>query len=191
MYSEANRKLYHLLLTAVAPPKVDSTDPTSLVPKIARAIGVDRKSTAWLGAISHRKAIDDPKNKEPSWEQPRKRRFDALSPAEESHIEKFWEENTTPSPSERDVKRHRIGPGQYIRHQAHEQHKKTRALLADYNSENSDSTIGYGTFQRCKPFFVRPPCAQTCLCRYCENVRMPQKALHLNQKIFLDLDAER
>ena len=189
--SEANRKRYVFALTLVAPPPVRRPDPTSLVPKIARAIGVDPKSTAYLTAISLREAIDDPNNTEATWEIKRKERSDAFTPDQLILVERFWEDNTTPSPSERDRKKHRIGPKEYVYHQAHEQHKKTKALHGDYNNEHKDNKVCYGIFQACKPYYVRPPCAQTCLCRYCENLRLLQKALLLNRNIFLDLDAVR
>ena len=156
--SEANRKLYVFALTLIAPPPVYSTDPRSLKPKIARAIGVDPDSTAYLTAISLRQAIDDPKNKEPTWQVERKKRSDAFTPDQLILVERFWEDNTTPSPSERDRKKHRIGPKEYVYHQAHEQHKKTKALHGDYNNEHKDNKVCYGIFQACKPYYVRPPC---------------------------------
>lgn len=189
---EPNRKLYAFLLTVVAPPPAKfERDKTSLVPKFARAIGVDRKSSAWSAAIERRAAIDGFVNTEATWEVTRKRRRDAFTGALRSHVERFWEENTSPSPSERDLKRHRVGPKQYVVHQAHEQHKKTRALLKDYNDENPDDTVSYGMFQTLKPYYVRKACAQSCLCRYCENLRQLAKALKTYRKYFLDLDAER
>ena len=189
--SEANRKRYVFALTLVAPPKCRSTDPTSLVPKIARAFGLSPKSTAWETGINQRGAIDDPFNSEATWEITRKKRSDALSPATVSLVEKHWDESTTPSPSERDQKRHRIGPNKYVSHQIHEQHKKTRALLADYNTEHPENYVCYGIYQSLKPYYVRLPGVMTCLCRYCENIRQLQKALLLNRKLFLDLDAVR
>jgi len=190
--SEANRKLYCFLLTLVAPPPPKfERDKTSLVRSFAKAIGVDRKSSAWSAAIERRAAIDDFMNTPRTWEVYRKRRSDALTDAQRGAVERFWEENTTPSPSERDLKRHRVGRNQYVLHQAHEQHPKTRGLLEQYNKDNADDTVSYGTFQMLKPFYVRKAGAQSCLCRYCENLRQLFKALVLNRKIFLDLDAER
>ena len=111
------------------------------MPKIARALGLSPDSTAYQTGINQREAIDDPLNSGATWEVIRKQRSDALSPATVSPVEKHWDEITTPSPSEKDRKRHRVGPNKYIDHQAHEQHKKTRALLADYNKEHPDNYV--------------------------------------------------
>ena len=61
----------------------------------------------------------------------RKQRSDITSPAVVALIEKFWHDNTTASPSERDVRRVRVGRAKYEFHQTHFQYKKVSGVWRD------------------------------------------------------------
>ena len=56
---ELNRKLYNFALKLVAPPPPENPrDPTSLVSKIARLLGLRAKSPAWRRAVEDRRTLD-------------------------------------------------------------------------------------------------------------------------------------
>ena len=61
----------------------------------------------------------------------RKQRSDITPPAVVALIEKFWHDNTTASPSERDVRRVRVVRAKYDFHQTHFQHKKVSGVWRD------------------------------------------------------------
>ena len=257
--SETTRKLYRFALKLVAPvrPK-NSKAPTSLVPKIARLLGIRHTSPVWQEAIDERKDLDDKAlelmelgipvtrarssetdaiealrvatSKEYASEDARTQalttaqgaveaatavykkaraatdavlakvswlpaaraqRKDAFPAEWGAAVERFWADETTPDPSEKAVRRRRTGPNVYATHQTHYQWDKTRDLLKKFRNLYEHIKVSYGVFQRLKPFFVKRGSQNTCMCRYCENLRQMMRALQSNRDLFNCLSLKR
>jgi hypothetical protein len=121
----------------------------------------------------------------------RSTRKDAFSPELRALIEKEWHDETAPDPSERAVRRQRVGRGQYIYHQAHQQFKKTYDMLSSFLSKHPHIKCSRGMWQLFKPFYVIRQKQNTCECRYCENMRQFHKALVTNRNVFDCLSIDR
>ena len=74
-----------------------------------------------------------------------------------------------PTGNKSDIKRERLGPNIYTSHMAQVVEKTQTDAYLDFVAKYPDIKIGQRTFDKLKPFFVRPASEKdrnTCCCRY-------------------------
>ena len=74
-----------------------------------------------------------------------------------------------PTGNKSDIKRERLGPNIYASHMAQVIEKTQIDAYIDFVAKYPDIKIGQRTFDKLKPFFVRPASGKdrnTCCCRY-------------------------
>ena len=136
--------------------------------KLARQLGVSVKTISG-GQRLRTKILTSSKS---CWEHTkRKGRSDGIKEEQKSAIYNFWisPQVSRPTGNKRDVKRHRIGPKTYLSHSIHILEKTQTEAYTDFKDLNPDLKISQRTFEKYKPFFVKPVRVKdkcTCCCRY-------------------------
>ena len=136
--------------------------------KLARQLGVSVKTISG-GQRLRTKILTSSKS---CWEHTkRKGRSDGITEEQKSAIYNFWisPQVSRPTGNKRDVKRHRIGPKTYLSHSIHILEKTQTEAYTDFKVLNPDLKISQRTFEKYKPFFVKPVRVKdkcTCCCRY-------------------------
>jgi len=102
----------------------------------------------------------------------RKKRRDALPQAVIDTVLCWWEEETRVSPCKKDVRRKRIGAIEYISHATHWLEESQLDLYTRFKLVHDPIDIGYTSFRRLKPYFVRRlRDFNTCCCKHHQEMQ--------------------
>lgn len=135
---------------------------------LAKVLGVKRRT---LTAGSRLRA-HIMKSESSSWRLTlKKNRNNNIPDAHKRVAYDFWlnSGNSRPTGNKKDVKRERLDTRVYVSHMSHVLEKSQTDIYYDFCKENPDIKMSQRTFERLKPFFVRPVKSadrNTCLCRY-------------------------
>ena len=94
-------------------------------------------------------------------------------------------DQTAQSPNECDQVRRWVRHGKFDEHPIHRLYTTRLKLYEKFVAAHPDVKIGYATFKRLIPWYVRTGKRDTCLCGVCENMRLVLKSFNDLKAIFL------
>ena len=178
-YTSAGRVAYNAIRGA-AVSAIPHHPERGLYAGVADALGIPHQKIG--AAIEINKRAHDAKVSENCvvmLDPSRKERSDTLPPTTVAAIQLFWAENTRPSPDMKPIAKLTLDNGDEIMHGVHWQEKGLADLYDEYCA-TENPTVGKEKFRQLKPYFVRDPTQQSCLCPDCtvmKNLLEPYRGL--------------
>ena len=163
---------------------VGSGSTSSLQNEIGDLLGIKYKNREYRNAVKWQKMINIAVQNAASPEEiasflmpaKRKIRSDALGSVQINLIEQAWRECSEQSPNAKDTVRCKQLDGSYTVHARFACYNRTADVVSHlksvHNVEHSITTV-----HNHKPYYIRNGTVDTCLCHYCENIRLMKVAI--------------
>lgn len=135
---------------------------------LAEKLGVSRKRIA-AGRRMRTRIL---KSDESCWTiTDKKNRSNKISDIDKRKAYNYWLSNNVsrPTGNKKDIKRERLAPHIFVSHMIHVLEKTQTEVYTEFLRDNPEIVMSQSSFERMKPFFVRPVRVQdrnTCCCRY-------------------------
>ena len=156
--------------------------------KLAKKLGVKRGNLT----IGHKIRTHIMKSESSCWNLTKKKNRNNNIPDNHKQMAyKFWLSSgiSRPTGNKKDIKRERLAKHTFVSHMIHVLEKSQTEVYSDFRSAHPEIKMSQRSFERLKPFFVRPVRSgdrNTCLCRYHVELKTVFDACMKHRKALLE-----